>query len=229
VPADTDAAEGFADDLRYLSFTDVLGRYEQVHAEYGLDNPDLTLVLTLKQKLEKKKDEEPEKKDGEGETPEKKDEETKDEFKLVKRVVEIGNKIERAESIDDETGEVKKENYYAVHVGGDFDDPEVEKRANYVFLVDAITLRALFKDLDDLKQPEAEKQPEEDKPGDEEKKEEPAEEKPAEDAAKPEDKPETDQPKDAAPKTDEPKTDEPKSDDTAKPTDDKPADDAPPK
>jgi hypothetical protein len=230
VPADTDAAQGFADDLRYLSFTDVLGRYEQVNAEYGLDNPDLTLVLTLKQKIEKKDETPPpaddgEKKDGDGE---KKDEEKKDEFKLIKRIVEVGKKIERAESIDDATGEVKKENYYAVHVGGDFDDPQVENRANFVFLVDAITLRALFKELDELKQPEPEKKPEEEKPG-EDQPETPPEEKPAEeptDAAKPEDKPETDKPKDdAAPKSDEPKDAEKPADD--KPADDKPADDKP--
>jgi len=83
MPADTDVATGFADDLRYLTLTDVVGRYEQVVTEYGLDKPEITLVLTLKKKIEKKEeDKTEEKKDGDDKEKKEEKKKPKDEFKL---------------------------------------------------------------------------------------------------------------------------------------------------
>ncbi|MHC4222419.1 MAG: DUF4340 domain-containing protein [Planctomycetota bacterium] len=160
VPADADAASAISSSLRYLNLDDVVGRYEEIRGEYGLDKPAITLVLTLKKKIEKKKEEEAKpSEDGEKEEKEDKKEEPKEEFKIIHRTIEVGKKVKLPRRFNEDEGKVEEEEFYPIHVGGDFDDPDEELRADFIFLVDDYVVRNLKKDLEELKQepPEEEK------------------------------------------------------------------------
>lgn len=225
VPADADAAQSVLSQLRYLNFADVVGKYEDVRDEYGLDKPEITLVMTLKEEVEKKEepeDEEP--KDGEDEGEEKGEDEEEEkkpeqEWKVLKRTVEVGRKVTRPRDYRD--GEVKTEDYYAIKVGGVFDDPEEEQRSQYVYLVSTYNINPLKKTLAEFRQEEEKKEEDEDAGKDDteegrEDEEGKKDEEPAapddDDGAKEDDEPTADEPKEPAePKKDEPT--EPKKDD----------------
>lgn len=177
VPADADVADGILSVVRRLSLFEVVGRYDDVKEEYGLDNPEITLLMTLRKKAPK-----PAPKEGE---EKKEGEEPKEEWTTFTRTVEVGNKVTRSR-YDSYSDEMKSEDYYAVRVDPQhIDDPEEKARGAYVFLVRDYTASSLRKDLSELqaKAKEEEKGPGEGEegdviplPGDEGK---PAEEKPA--------------------------------------------------
>lgn len=188
VPADADVADGILSLVRRLSLYEVLGTYDQVAKEYGLDAPETTLVMKLRKKAEK-----PAPKEGEPKEGEEKEGEEKEEYTTFHRSIEVGRKISRPR-YDSYSDETKSEDYYAIHVGPekDMDDAGEKKRAGYVFLVRDYTASQIRKDLADLaaKPKEGEeKGPGEEEgaePGDEKPAEEkPAEEKPAGEAEKP--------------------------------------------
>jgi hypothetical protein len=165
VPADADAAAAISSNMRYLDLDDVAGLYEEVRGEYGLDTPEITLILTLKKKIEREEEEKPpadEEKADEGEEEkdgdEEKKEEPKEEFKIIRRTVEVGAKVKRADRWDEEKGEVEEKEYYPIRIGGDFENAEEEERSRYVFLVDDYEVRDLNKSLDELKQEPAEEE-----------------------------------------------------------------------
>ncbi len=179
VPGDADAAESITSQARYLRNSGVLGLYEEVRVDCGLDKPEMTLVLTLKKKVEKTPAEGEEKEEGE--------EEPAEEYVTLKRTLEVGTKITRPRDLDRETGEIETEELYPIRIGGEFDDPEEEARSNFVFLVTPYSIDPLRKELDELKSKEEEKEPAEE----ERKPDEPAEpETPGEDATEPEKEPE---------------------------------------
>jgi hypothetical protein len=176
-PADVDNVTAISSGLRYLYFADIAGRYDDVAAEYGLDEPEITLVMTLKRKVEKEPSEPADGQEGDGDAGEKEPEE----FVTVQRAFEVGKRVKRPKSLDDETGEVEEEEYYAVHVSGDASDPEEKELAGYVFLLEPHKITPLRKTLEELKQEPPEEEPAEEEtetPGDEEKTptEEPAKE-----------------------------------------------------
>jgi len=153
VPADADAARDIVSRLRYLSFEEVVGTVEESAAEYGLDEPKISVVLQLKKKVEKEKP-------AEGETPAEGDAEggeeepaapEEPEWVEVTRTVEVGDKVSRPSYWDDEKGEASTRDYYAIRVGGKFDDPEEEKRSSYIFLVSDYTIGALKKTAEELR------------------------------------------------------------------------------
>ena len=108
--------------------------------------------MTLRKKIEKPAEEEKpaedEEKPAEGE--EKEPEEPKEEYKTFTRFIEVGNKIELAKYFDDETGEAETKEFYAIRVGGDFDDAAEEELSQYVYLVSDYTIGGLRKTLGDL-------------------------------------------------------------------------------
>jgi len=157
VPGDADAADGIVSTVRTLSLHEVAGTYEQVAKEYGLDQPEMTLVMTLRRKVEPK--EGGEKKDGEkdGEKNEKKDE-PKPEYITINRILEVGSKVKRPR-FDSYKDEYTDDEYYAIRIGprDGFDDPGEERRTNLVFLVNSYKISPLKKELEDLKAEEPEK------------------------------------------------------------------------
>jgi len=205
VRADTSAVESITSGLAYLAFEEVVGASNDAAAreKYGLDSPVITLVITLRKKIEKPAGEEKEK---EGEEEEKKDAEPESEYEIIKRTISVGSKVKMPRSIDDESGEVKEEELYAVKVSGDLDDPT---KGGYIFLVNDYKIGPLKKPLEDLRLKEEEKK---DEPSDDEPKEESKEDEPKDEPAdvEPKDEPEDDEPKDES-KVDEPK-DEPEVD-----------------
>jgi hypothetical protein len=150
-PGDVDAINGLTSQLKWLYHAGVAGRYDDVAMDFGLDTPAITLVMTFRKKIEKKEDE---KKEGEGEEKEGEgDEEKKEaepEYEIVKRTLEVGTKITRPSDRNDETGEVETEDVYPIHIGGEFDDPEQAKLADYVFFVGTYRIEPLLKKLDEL-------------------------------------------------------------------------------
>jgi len=210
VPADADVADGILSVLRRLSLYEVLGTYDDVRKEYGLESPDITVLMTLRKKIAKPAPKEGEEKEGEPKEGEPKEgEPKKEEYKTFHRVIEVGKKVSRPH-YDSYSDEVKSDDYYAIHVGpaNDMENPAEAKRAGYVFLVRDYTASQLRKDLSDLKakakkeegkgpgegeaKPGEEKPevtpPEDAKPGDEKK---PAEEKKPADEKKPAEEKET--------------------------------------
>jgi hypothetical protein len=183
VPADADVADGILSAVRRLSLYEVLGKYDDVKEEYGLDSPEITLLMTLREKAKKPAPKEgEEKKEGE--------EEPKEEWTTFTRTVEVGKKVTR-QRYDSYSDEMKPEDYYAIRVDPQhIDDPEEKARGAYVFLVRDYTASSLRKELSELhaKPKEEEKGPGEGEegaiplPGDSGKptEEKPAEEKPAE-------------------------------------------------
>jgi hypothetical protein len=207
VPADADAARDIVSRLRYLSFEEVVGTVEESAAEYGLDEPKISVVLQLKKKVEKEQPaegEEPAEGTGEGAEP------AEPEWIDLTRTVEVGNKVSRPSYWDDEKGEASTRDYYAIRVGGKFDDAEEEKRSRYIFLVSDYTIGALKKTAEELRAapteeeaapPEEGAQPEEATP--------PDDAQPDESAQKPEEATPPEEPAD----TEEPaKSDEPAGD-----------------
>jgi hypothetical protein len=215
---DVDAINSLTSQLSWLYHAGVAGRYEDVRARYGLDDPVATLVMTLRKKIEKKKDDaapeknEDEKDEEKGEKKdEKKDEEEKDEYTIVKRTLEVGEKITRPTEWDEKENKVKTEDVYPIRIGGEFDDPAQERFSEFVFLVASYRIDPLRKALEELIQkkdePEDEEKGGEEGAGDDEDggDEEPGDEEKKDGAAEPK--------KDGAPE--EPKKDpeEPKKDD----------------
>ncbi|MHC4954043.1 MAG: hypothetical protein ACYTGZ_09145 [Planctomycetota bacterium] len=247
--ADTAAVEAITSGLSYLAFEDVVGAHQDAEAreKYGFNDPVITLVITLKKKIEKKDEE---KKDEEKKDEEKKDEEKKDEpqYELIKRTISVGNKVKVARSIDDETGEIKEEEFYAIKVSGDLDDPS---KAPYIYLVNDYKVGPLKKPLEDfvLKEekkdseddgaggdtpkdkPDGDEQPDKDEPDtDEPEKDEPEKDEPEKDEPE-KDEPEKDEPEKDEPEKDEPEKDEPEKDEPEKdePEKDEPEKDEPEK
>ena len=198
--ADSSAVESITNKLDFLAFAEVVGASNDPDAreKYGLDSPGITLIITLKKKVEKPAGEEDEKKEGEEE--EKKDEEPT--YEIIKRVIEVGSKVKMPTSIDDETGEIKEQELYAITVSGDLEDPA---KGEFIFLVNDYKIGALKKPIEDFRLKVEDK--EEEEPGDGE---------PTD--GEPEDAEPTDEPEDEEP-TDEPEKDEP-TDDPKEPTDD---------
>lgn len=201
VPADADVADGILSVVRRLSLYEVLGPYEGVAKEYGLDKPETTLVMKLRKKVEK-----PAPAEGEPKEP-KEGEEKKEEYTTFHRSIEVGKKVSRPR-YDSYSDETKSEDYYAIHVGPekDIENVEEKKRAGYVFLVRDYTVSQIRKDLADLAakpqegeekgpgEEEAGVKPGEEKPGEEKPAEEkPADQKPAEEKP-PEEKPADEKP-----------------------------------
>ncbi len=192
VPADADVADGILSLVRRLTLYEVLGAYDDVKKEYGLEKPETTLLMKLRKKVEK-----PAPKEGE---PAKEGEEKQEEYATFHRTIEIGQKVTRSR-YDSNSDEMKPEVYYAIRVGlqKDIEDAVERQRAGYVFLVRDYTASQIRKDLADLAakpkegeekgpgEEEGEKEepppvkPPDEKPGEEK----PAEEKPADDAEKP--------------------------------------------
>ncbi|HEX5138582.1 MAG TPA: hypothetical protein VFY93_16535 [Planctomycetota bacterium] len=221
VPADADVADGMLSVVRRLSLYEVAGKYDDVRDEYGLDKPEITLLMTLRKKAGKPAPEEGEKKEGETkEGEEKKDEAPKEEWVTFTRTLEVGKKVTR-QRYDSYSDAMKSEDYYAVRVDPKYiDDPKEKARAEYVFLVRDYTASSLRKELSELKAKAKEEEKgageggegrpaEGQKPSDEKK---PAEDKPA-DAQKPADAKEP--------------ADGKKAGDEEKPADEKPADEKP--
>ena len=214
--ADTAAVEDITSSLSYLAFEEIVGSFDDAEArkKYGLDKPAITLVLTMRKKVDAKpKTDEPK----EGET----EEAAEPEYKTFARTLSVGNKVKLPKSYDDEKGETDESEYYAVKVSGELEDGS---KANYIFLVDDYKIGPLKKSLEDLQQKQEEKKDDEKKGDDDEPKDGDSKdgddteekEKPSEkNATEPEktDDPKTDEPKSDDPKTDDPKTDDPKTDD----------------
>jgi hypothetical protein len=177
VPADADVASGILSVVRRLSLYEVVGAYDDVVHDDGLDDPEITLHL----KLRRKKPPPPPKEGEEKKAGEEKKEEPKEEWETLDRVVEVGKKVSR-KHWDNYSDEVKTDDYYAVHVGPKAD---VGDKAGYVFLIRAYTAGELRKELAELraKPKEEKKGPEEGekegaKPGEKKAEETPAEKKP---------------------------------------------------
>jgi hypothetical protein len=177
VPGDADAADGILSTVRSLSLYEVAGTYEQAAKEYGLDEPEMTLVMTLRKKVEPKEGDE--KKEGEEDAPE-------PEYLTINRILEVGTKVKRPR-FDSYKDEYTEDEYYPIRIGprDGFDDPGEERRTNLVFLVNSYKISPLKKNLEDLKAEEPE-EPAEDEPEEEaeepEKKDEDAAEKDAEES-----------------------------------------------
>ncbi|MFI5404028.1 MAG: DUF4340 domain-containing protein, partial [Planctomycetota bacterium] len=141
-PADADVADGILSVVRRLTLYDVLGAYDQVAKEYGLDKPETTLLMKLRRKVEKPAAPEGEPKEGE---------EKKDEYVTFHRSIEVGKKVSRPR-YDSYSDEMKSDDYYAVHVGPekDIEDAGEKQRAGFVFLVRDYTASQIRKDLADL-------------------------------------------------------------------------------
>ncbi|MCK6458371.1 MAG: hypothetical protein L6Q95_00575 [Planctomycetes bacterium] len=206
VPADADAADGILSAVRRLSLYEVVGKYEDVRQEYGLDSPEITLLMTLRKKAKG-----PAPKEGE---EKKEGEEPKEEWTTFTRTVEVGKKVTR-QRYDSYSDEMKPEDYYAIRVDPQhIDDPEEKLRGAYVFLVRDYTASSLRKELSELhaKPKEEEKGPGEEEegtiplPGDSGK---PPDEKPAEGQKPADEKPADEKPADEKP-ADEKKPEEPK-------------------
>lgn len=139
VPADADAADGILSAVRRLSLYEVVGKYEDVRQEYGLDSPEITLLMTLRKKAKG-----PAPKEGE---EKKEGEEPKEEWTTFTRTVEVGKKVTR-QRFDSYSDEMKPEDYYAIRVDPQhIDDPEEKLRGAYVFLVRDYTASSLRKEL----------------------------------------------------------------------------------
>ena len=197
VPADADVADGILSVVRRLSLYEVLGPYDQVAKEYGLDAPETVLTMKLRKKVETpapKEGEEP--KEGEGK---------KEEWKTLHRSIEVGRKISRPR-YDSYSDETKSEDYYAIHVGPekDIEDPGENKRAGYVFLVRDYTVSQIRKELADLAAKP--KEGEEKGPGEEEGEAKPGDGKP------PEEKPGDGKPAEEKPPVDKPGDEKPAGD-----------------
>jgi hypothetical protein len=168
----------------------------------------MTLVMTLRKKIEPK--------DGDDEKEEGKDE-PKPEYVTINRILEVGAKVKRPR-FDSYKDEYTSDEYYPIRIGprDGFDDPGEESRTNVVFLVNSYKVSPLQKNLEDLKAEE----PPEPPPGEGEPEKE-AEDAPGKEAeestGKPKDEPETEPKKDepAEPKKDEPE--EPKQDEPEEP------------
>jgi hypothetical protein len=179
VPGDADAAEGILGQIRSLSLYEVAGTYEQVSREHGLDEPEITLVMTLRQRLEQKEET---KQDDEKEAP-------KPEYVTINRILEVGPKVTRPR-YDSYGDKFEEDEYYPIRIGPrkGFDDADEERRTNYVFLVNSYKVGPLKKTLEDLKaeEPKEEEKQEgeqgetEGAPGEAPEKTEPEKEKPAE-------------------------------------------------
>ncbi|MGH7150784.1 MAG: DUF4340 domain-containing protein, partial [Planctomycetota bacterium] len=185
-PANADAASALGDAVRSLYLVDVVGKEAEVAAQYGLDKPETTLALTLKKKVEKKKEEAEKKPEGEGEAKEgegeakegeqpKPEEKKEEEFVTIRRVLRVGKAIKRPDNFDDEKGTADEAEYHPVAIGGDFDDEAQRTRAEYVYLVRDYSVSSLRKTLEDLKQKPKPEEKKEEKPGGEA---EPADAKP---------------------------------------------------
>jgi len=207
--ADSSAVESITSQLAYLAFEEVVGASNDPEARemYGLDDPVITLIITLKKKIEKPAPKEGEEEKKEGEEEEKK--ETEPEYKIIKRIISVGSKVKMPRSIDDESGEIKEEELYAVTVSGDLDDPT---KGSFIFLVNDYKIGPLKKPLEDLRLKEEE--PKDDEPEDGE----------PQDGEPQDGEPTDDEPKDSEPKNDDPKDDEPKE---ATPKDETPKEDEP--
>lgn len=197
VPGDADAADGIVSTVRKLTLYEVVGTYEQVAKEYGLDEPEMTLVMTLRKKIEPKEGEE---KQGDEKKEEGKDE-PKPEYVTINRILEVGPKVKRPR-FDSYKDEYTSDEYYPIRIGprDGFDDPGEERRTKVVFLVNSYKISPLLKNLEDLKAEE----PEEPAPPEKEAGEAPGKETDEESTAEPEKEPEE-------PKKDEPA--EPKKED----------------
>ncbi len=147
VPGDADAAEGILSTVRKLTLYEVCGTYENVAREYGLDKPEMTLVMTLRKKAEPE-----EKKAGEGEKKEGEEEAPKPEYITINRILEVGPKVQRPR-FDSYKDEYTSDDYYPIRIGpkDGFDDPGEERRTNFVFLVNSYKISPLKKNLEDLK------------------------------------------------------------------------------
>jgi len=205
VPGDADAADGILSTVRTLSLHEVVGTYDSVAKEYGLDEPEMTLVMTLRKRVEPK-----EKPAGEEEKDEGK-EAPEPTYVTINRILEVGAKVKRPR-FDSYKDEYTEDEYYPIHIGprDGFDDPAEERRTNFVFLVNSYKISPLKKNLEDLK---ADAPEEGAKEGDEKEAEAPGGED--EDAGAKETEESTDEPEDekeAEPEEDEPtdpKQDEP--------------------
>ncbi|MFI5404032.1 MAG: DUF4340 domain-containing protein, partial [Planctomycetota bacterium] len=124
-PADADVADGILSVVRRLTLYDVLGTFDEVKKEYGLEEPETTLAMKLRKKVEKPAPKEGEAKEGD----------EKDEYTTFDRKIEIGKKVSRTQY--DYSGEPKSEDYYAIHVGPEdkIENAEEKTRAGFVFLV----------------------------------------------------------------------------------------------
>jgi hypothetical protein len=214
--ADTAAVEDITGSLSYLAFEEVVGAFddEEARKKYGLDQPTITLILTLRREVKEEKKPDEEKKPGDEEKKpddeEKKpdDEEKNDEpkYETFTRTITVGSKIKLPKSYDDEKDEKTEAEYYAIKVSGDLEDGS---KAAYIYLVDDYKIGPLKKSLEDLKLKEEKK---DDPKGDEPKGDQPKSDDPKSDDPKSDD-PKSDDPKTDDPKTDDPKSDDPKSDD----------------
>jgi len=159
-PADTAAVDDIKSRVNYLSFEEVVGGTgdEAVLKEYGLDQPEITLVLKLKKKIEKKQEE-----PAPGEEPTKEGEEKKPEepeYKELDATITVGKKIKVKERFEEEEKKVTEEEYYAIRVAGNhWENAEHEKRENFIFLVSDYKVASLRKSLDELRR-KAEAKPE---------------------------------------------------------------------
>ena len=227
VAADTAAVEAITNGLSYLAFEEVVGAFgdQEARTRYGFgEAPAITLVLTLRKKVEKKPEE---KKDPEKKDPEKKegDEEKKDEEKKpdepeyteFKRVISVGHKVKLARSFDEEKGEPKEEEFYAVKTSGELSD---RSKAAFIYLVNDYKIGPLKKSREDFvlaseeeeseEEPEKESEPEKDAETEPDKDSEKEPEGGAEEPEKAE--PEKTEPEktEPDPKEDEPGKEEPK-------------------
>jgi hypothetical protein len=146
VPGDADAADGILGTVRKLSLYEVAGTYESVAKEYGLDEPEMTLVMTLRKRVEpKEKPAGEEKKDEEKEAPQ-------PEYVTINRILEVGPKVTRPR-FDSYKDEYTEDEYYPIRIGprDGFDDAGEERRTNFVFLVNSYKISPLKKNLEDLK------------------------------------------------------------------------------
>jgi hypothetical protein len=226
VPGDADAADGILSTVRKLSLYEVVGTYDEVAKEYGLDKPEMTLVMTLRKKVEPKDKEKEKEKAGGGEKKDEGKQEGKEgekkapqpEYITINRILEVGPKVQRPR-FDSYKDEYTSDDYYPIRIGprDGFDDPGEERRTNFVFLVNSYKISPLKKNLEDLKAEEAEKTEEPAKESGEDK-EAGAPEKKDEGAAQKKSEASSDEPKkdeSAEPKKDE--SAEPKKDESAEP------------
>jgi hypothetical protein len=211
VKADTSAVEDITGSLSYLAFEEVVGNFsdDEARAKYGLDKPVITLVLTLRKKVEPKAA--AKKPDGEEGAEKEAEAEAEPQYETIRRTVTVGNKVKLPRSYNDEKGEAEEREFYAIKVSGDLADPT---KSDYIFLVDDFKIGPLKKSLEDLvlKEEPKEEEPKDDAPKDDEPKDdEPKGDEPKGDEPKG-DEPKGDEPKGDEPKGDEPKGDEPKGD-----------------
>ncbi|MFQ5845453.1 MAG: DUF4340 domain-containing protein, partial [Planctomycetota bacterium] len=172
-PADVDAVTSITSPLTNLRLRGVVGKHAEVGEQHGLGDPIVTLVMTVKKKVEPEKpsgeptageeEGEPEGtgtgKDEEKPKEKEKEKEKAPEYVLVKHIVVVAAETSLPDRYDDEDG-VEESVFHPIVVRREPRDPEEGWKEDFIYLVDDYSVAPLLKKLSALRQ-EPEKKPEE--------------------------------------------------------------------